>query len=54
MRIVLDTSVLVAAVRSETGASKVIIDLALARQFVLLMNYPSHASIGLLLCAPIM
>jgi putative PIN family toxin of toxin-antitoxin system len=40
MRIVIDTSVLVAAVRSGTGASKALIDLALARRFSLLMNYP--------------
>lgn len=40
MRIVLDTSTLIAAVRSSVGASKAIVDLALAREFTLLMNYP--------------
>jgi putative PIN family toxin of toxin-antitoxin system len=40
MRLVLDTSVLVAAIRSDTGAAKAIVDLVLARQVILLMNYP--------------
>jgi putative PIN family toxin of toxin-antitoxin system len=40
MRIVLDTSTLVAAIRSHTGAARAFVDLILAGQVTLLMNFP--------------
>jgi putative PIN family toxin of toxin-antitoxin system len=40
MRVVLDTSTLVAAIRSDRGAAKAIVDLVLGGQVKLLMNYP--------------
>lgn len=40
MRIVLDTSTLVSAVRSRTGAARVVVNLLLANRITLLMNYP--------------
>jgi putative PIN family toxin of toxin-antitoxin system len=40
MRFVLDTSVIVAAVRSSSGASSVLVDAALARRFELLVSVP--------------
>lgn len=39
MRIVLDTTVLISALRSEKGAAAVVLGMALERRFVLLMDY---------------
>jgi putative PIN family toxin of toxin-antitoxin system len=39
LRVVIDTSVLISAIRSEKGAAAVLIDLALSRRFVLLLDY---------------